>query len=150
MPLDKTEYASLQNELQTQMISDYPEVFDGPPVSGFDCPPGWQKLVRSTLEKLVEYAKAHPEVKIKVAQVKEKYGGLRIYVDFDNRTDEVNEILYQAERASYKICDDCGEPGALRHGNWIRTLCEEHANGSWPNPDWFQGDDELYEWTRKF
>lgn len=147
-----TEYDVLQKELLNQMMSDYSEIFDGPPVSGFDCPPGWEQLVRSTFAKMVDHIKEHPEAKTIVAQVKEKYGALRIYIRHKTGDETINNLLNEIGHQSYKICDWCGKPGALRHGSWIRTLCEEHAQGRWPFHEYFEGkgDTELYEWTRRF
>jgi hypothetical protein len=56
-----------------------------------------------------------------VAQIKEKYGGLRFYYDgcgFDAEVDA-------AEEASYETCEECGAPGEARKGGWIKTLCNE-------------------------
>jgi hypothetical protein len=27
---------------------------------------------------------------------------------------------------SYTICEECGAPGKLRGGGWMRTLCDKH------------------------
>ena len=88
---------------------------------------------------------------IKVIQVKEKFGGLRFYlqdgtirVDFIGvgslamqtervEYEEEHEIQAQnykkmvqaAEAESFKICEDCGAPGSPKPGRWVRTLCVE-------------------------
>jgi hypothetical protein len=86
---------------------------------------GWAGLVNEAFDKLEA-----SESFIVVDQVKEKYGGLRIYtspydVDFD-------KIIEDIERRSFEICEECGEAGKLRGGGWYRTLCEAHANGREP------------------
>lgn len=61
------------------------------------------------------------------AQVKEKFGSLRFYLD--GGTEEMHNLIDEAERASSVICEDCGKPGKMRKGGWIRCLCDEHAGG---------------------
>lgn len=59
-------------------------------------------------------------------QVKEKFGTLRFY--FDGGDDEVHGMVSMAEYMSKHTCEECGKPGKLRHGGWVRTLCDEHAH----------------------
>lgn len=60
-------------------------------------------------------------------QVKEKFGGLRFYT---NGTDDVvRGMISMAETMSFRTCEVCGNPGKVRHGGWITTLCDEHAKG---------------------
>ncbi|WP_417585019.1 hypothetical protein [Pelagibacterium sp.] len=62
----------------------------------------------------------------KTSQIKEKFGGLRIYHDCgDDRSEEVISV---AEWLSEFICEDCGAPGRLlTRGGWCRTVCDGHA-----------------------
>jgi hypothetical protein len=57
-------------------------------------------------------------------QVKEKFGGLRFY--YHGGDDEVSGMVRMAESWAAKTCETCGERGELRHGGWIRTLCDKH------------------------
>ena len=61
-----------------------------------------------------------------IVQIKEKFGGLRFYVD--GATDEVDNYIAFAEQLSNRICEECGAPGTHRDNGWIRTLCDKHAN----------------------
>ena len=64
--------------------------------------------------------------KIPVAvQVKEKFGGLRFYVD--RATDEHYNFTSFAESMSYRTCEVCGAPGKIYADGWHRTLCDIHA-----------------------
>lgn len=61
-----------------------------------------------------------------IVQVKEKFGGLRIYVNGGNK--EIWDYLRALEDRSLQICEVCGRPGRLRDSrSWWRTLCEEHS-----------------------
>jgi hypothetical protein len=59
---------------------------------------------------------------VKFDQVKEKYGGLRIY--FSGGDDYVDGLVSMAEEYSYKVCEVCGNTGKPNKGGWITTLCE--------------------------
>jgi len=91
--------------------------------------PGWYNLIY-TLTNYIDRRLEHLNKdggnrKVHVAQIKEKFGGLRYYADGD-----LDETMYGAidfaESLSYTICEECGEPGKLRSGGWIRTLCDKH------------------------
>ena len=59
----------------------------------------------------------------RASQVKEKFGGLRFYMT--TGTDEMLDLIEEAEEASYKTCEECGSQDATQNSNgWIRTLCE--------------------------
>ena len=64
----------------------------------------------------------HPTVK--VAQVKEKFGDLRFYVDggTDAWYDKAYEIIARADAK----CETCGRPGKARSTGWNMTLCSRH------------------------
>jgi hypothetical protein len=59
----------------------------------------------------------------KVVQIKEKLGGLRIYISRGN--EKMFQTIRQAEEASLVTCEDCGKPGRERGTGWIRTLCDK-------------------------
>lgn len=86
---------------------------------------GWYPLVIQLDAKLAEI---DPDYTL--AQVKEKFGGLRYYVDTVNASDDdlerFRELVREAEAASYTICDVCGLPGKANNSGWVRTRCGEH------------------------
>lgn len=59
-------------------------------------------------------------------QVKEKFGGLRFYVN--GATDKHHNYIDFAESMSYNICEQCGSPGQTYHMGWHRTLCDKHPD----------------------
>ena len=81
--------------------------------------PGWAALIDAIYDRLPE--DAH------VLQVKEKWGGLRFYVD---GTAEWLDFIDEMEARSLETCEVCGQPGKPREGGWIRTLCDEHARAA--------------------
>ena len=74
--------------------------------------------------------------KVPVAvQVKEKFGGLRFYVQA--ATDKHYQYISFAESMSYRTCEECGAPGKTYTDGWHRTLCDIHAE--------MEGREEQYE-----
>jgi hypothetical protein len=63
--------------------------------------------------------------RFELLQVKEKFGELRIRVNGAN--DDIRQRIEAAERGSFQAHEVCGQPGALREGEWIRALCDEHT-----------------------
>jgi len=95
---------------------------------GFRCGDGWFGILWrlcEDLEPLVAEAEKHTSRPFEVRQVKEKFGGLRFYVN--HRTDAICERIMGAELESIQTCEICGQPGKLWQEKWIRTLCDEHA-----------------------
>jgi hypothetical protein len=94
---------------------------------GFMCGEGWYPLIYETLDK-VQAIVDRDGLDIQVTEIKEKYGGLRIYLDGD--TDEIFELTQMAEEQSYNVCELCGKPGKLHRVNgWYMTRCEECLGG---------------------
>jgi hypothetical protein len=76
----------------------------------------------ATLEKdVVDAIKELPVI----AQVKEKFGTLRFYVD--GGTPEMHNYIEFAEAMTSITCEVCGNPGTSRTGGWIRVLCDTHS-----------------------
>ena len=85
----------------------------------FECNSGWYLLIKELIEDLVELGWDR-----EVCQVKEKFGGLRFYINAGS--DEIHDRITEAEKASYETCEVTGQPGKLRNDlGWIETLCDE-------------------------
>ena len=94
-------------------------------VWGFSCGNGWYDLIDRLSRKLEPLG-------IVASQVKEKFGGLRFYIQ--SGSEKVYELIDEAEAESYKTCENCGESGKPNEeGYWIKTLCdkcrEKYNNG---------------------
>ena len=85
---------------------------------GFECGDGWFDIVNNLSKKIAEIA---PNVE--AVQVKEKFGGLRFYINGGN--DDVYTLINNAEDLSYKTCEDCGSvENVTQTRGWIHTLCQ--------------------------
>ena len=80
---------------------------------------GWYRIVKELIEDAIELGWDR-----QVCQVKEKFGGLRFYIN--SAPEKVYDLISKAEKKSYEICEVCGEPGEMRSGGWILTLCDKH------------------------
>jgi hypothetical protein len=87
---------------------------------------GWHGLINKAFDKL----ESIKDIIIVIDQVKEKYGGLRIYTSCLH--EEFDKFILELETESYKICEKCGEPGKLRGGGWYITACDAHASSRPP------------------
>lgn len=87
---------------------------------GVECDPGWDELIFDLCEKL-DFIKFSGIV----MQIKEKFGGLRFYVQ--SATPQDYELIRAAEEKSYKTCEVCGGPGTPTDKGWIKTVCDTHA-----------------------
>jgi murein tripeptide amidase MpaA len=61
-----------------------------------------------------------------VAQCKEKFGGLRFYLDAGSTiSDQMWQLVRDAEQDSYNICEFCGaSPASISKDRWwLKSLC---------------------------
>lgn len=126
----------MKEELDNALCEKYPLLYrhrwDSPRATcmcwGFTCGDGWYKLIdelSAKLEAKIVKLKEDgvPLEKLPVAaQVKEKFGGLRFYMDY--ATEDMYDLTGEAENRSYSICEFCGDKGKTRNRSWVRTLCD--------------------------
>lgn len=92
---------------------------------------GWKDLCVRTFGKIAAaYIKHNVDMsQFYVVQIKEKFGGIRIYLGGMKPSlyEDVDDIVANAEDESLTICEVCGKPGEPRRGGWIKTLCDQCA-----------------------
>lgn len=110
------------------MEERFPKMFSSP-YGGFAVGAGWYPI----LETLCDNIQSHIDWKnretlvvpqVVVAQIKEKFGGLRFY--YDGGDDYIRGLVSMAESWADRACETCGGAGKKRNGGWIRTLCDLH------------------------
>jgi hypothetical protein len=91
--------------------------------------PQWEGSKKIITQEQIDEAKAKLDeetLKVPVAvQVKEKFGGLRFYVQAATK-EHYNYISF-AESMSYRTCESCGADGKTYTDGWHTTLCDIHA-----------------------
>ena len=102
----------------------------------------WSKKI--VTQEMIDEAKTKLDeetLKVPVAsQVKEKFGGLRFYVN--GATDKHWNYISVAENFSYRTCEDCGAPGKTYTDGWHRTLCDIHAAMAGRTEEYQSDEDE--------
>jgi len=102
--------------------------------------PQWEGSKNLITQEKIDEAKAKLDeetLRVPVAvQVKEKFGGLRFYVQA--ATDKHYSYISFAESMSYRTCEECGNPGKTYTDGWHMTLCDIHAA--------MNGKEEEYEY----
>lgn len=108
-------------ENQTEKIPTPIELF------GVECGKGWHDLIIPIIEYVNKFNEEHhlgDGEKIEFLQIKEKWGGLRIYTNYG--TKELHEMIDKAEEESYNVCENCGlrTDVGLKIDGWHMTLCK--------------------------
>ena len=116
-----------------KLLADFPYLFrlyyktvqESPMPCGFCCGDGWFEVIYELSHRIEACLKDEPKEIVDgfaVAQVKEKFGGLRYYVD--GGTEKIDQLIREAEKKCMTTCEKCGQPGKLRSGSWLLTLCD--------------------------
>jgi len=105
------------------------------------CGPGWSGplerflrdlsnlLERRSMQGPPNVERGDPSHEMRLLQVKEKLGGLRVYLSKPDA--EVRCLIRRAEESCAVTCDQCGTVGRLRVlGGLLATRCESHAMAS--------------------
>lgn len=114
-------------ELEEKLVKEFPKMFPHKRGFGFECGDGWYDLIHTLCVTIQNRIDNNQHLKIEqvvVAQVKEKFGGLRFYADGTDAT--IDGMIWFADEMSYHICEVCGAKGETNGTGWTRTTCEEH------------------------
>lgn len=120
----------MKPELQEKLIEKYPKIFSEvgmPPDKscmawGLCVGDGWYWLIDQLCELLQYGTDKNGKHQVVAAQVKEKFGGLRFYINSGD--DEQYAMIHLAENMSYSICEECGSLDDVKQTTgWIKSLC---------------------------
>jgi len=129
----------MTEELDNKLCEKYPKIFrdrHAPMIStamcwGFEHDDGWFQIIDELCNKLQKHTDENPEKhpQVVACQVKEKFGGLRFYVN--GADDYQHDLIDDAERESYETCEKCGSKENIgQTKGWITTLCKKCAEGN--------------------
>lgn len=113
------------------MEEKYPKMF-AQPYGGFAVGAGWYPILEALCSNIQHYLdwinknhEKHPVVpQVTIAQIKEKFGGLRFY--YDGGDDKIQGMVRMAEAWADAVCEDCGAPATKKTTGWIRNVCDKH------------------------
>ena len=130
------------DEFVAKLEAKHPEMFANP-YGGVAVGEGWWPIIEALCMQIDSYTKWKNNTReallkdnpynhkipdqvpqVVVAQIKEKFGGLRFY--YEGGDDHISGMVRMAESWAARSCEECGKPGKSRSGGWIRTLCDEH------------------------
>lgn len=90
----------------------------------FEVPFGWIDLVEQCCEELEPILRKNNMYDAyMIFQVKEKFGSLRWYANYEDV--EINNILNRYEVISTKICVECGAQATRTSKEWIGHYCDK-------------------------
>ncbi|KAJ7506748.1 ribonuclease H-like domain-containing protein [Mycena galericulata] len=107
----------MRPELEERLKNDFPTLFK------LDCScdigNGWEPLLRRLC------ADIQHENGLSFTQIKEKFGGLRVYTTA--ASDKVHKRVEEAAEESFTTCEKCGEDGHLAEtlSGWTFVMCQE-------------------------
>lgn len=116
------------NEIQLQIEELKKKILPGywPAI---DVDEGWYQLVMDCDRELTQI---DPDYKI--AQVKQKYGGLRYYFQssLSGERKAMDDVVAKYEAVAAATCEATGNPGVLMksEGGWVKTLDPEYASST--------------------
>lgn len=92
----------------------------------YECGNGWEPLILEVKELVDKYNSNLPNNKepLEFIQIKEKWGGLRIYLNY--YPNNFADMLEGIEERSWSICEYCGTDKNVtkeRTHGWVMSLC---------------------------
>lgn len=115
-------------------------------LSYIECEEGWYVIIDTCLGLINNLLKDFDsDHEFKICQIKEKFGGLRMYYDYnycyehkdrfyENVIKKVDDYILFAESLSFRTCEFTGSNKNVRlvrkggkNFGWMKTLCEEEA-----------------------
>lgn len=120
----------MNKALEKILVERYPKIFrdygkdpkDTAMHWGISVGPGWFKIINTLCKQLSKF-----EDEVIASQVKEKFGGLRFYIESVSPENhkEIYQYIEDAEVKSIETCEYCGEPGRRKGGGWVKTICDK-------------------------
>lgn len=121
-------------ENTSRLLKKYPKIFRQYKLSckqtamcwGFDCGNGWFWLIDVLCGAITEHIKCNKDVgQVEATQVKEKWGGLRFYIDGGD--DYIDHIISFAEGLSFGVCELCGamDGVTINKTGWLQAKCKK-------------------------
>ena len=124
----------MDEKLEKELYKKYPKLFRQKDLSmqetcmnwGICTGNGWYWLIDNLCNCIQGYIDDNNKPQAEAVQVKEKFGGLRFYL---NGADEyIQGMVSLAETMSYSTCESCGVTTDIMHTKgWIKTLCKSCA-----------------------
>jgi len=88
-----------------------------------ECGEGWLELIKNCIQECIDAGWDK-----KICQIKQKFGGLRFYINTAN--DEVWNVIRKYEDLSFETCEICGSTKnvTVEGKSWTQALCDKCRN----------------------
>ena len=102
-----------------------------------EVPFGWQQFALTYFEKIEKILNDHDAKDyLRIIEVKEKWGKLRIYYSFVNNSkheqnkwiEDIDRLFSTLENESWKICIDCGRQANYQTNDYVIPVCDKCKN----------------------
>ena len=134
----------MRNKEEHEIFNWYPELCEyglltkkecNEPIAwyGIECGRGWYKIIRATIDTIDRYCKKYDILDdIRIAQIKEKFAGLRIYINYSNNTltahyKAIEAIINEGAVEASKTCEVCGTytgESNLKGEGYVYNMCD--------------------------
>ena len=97
---------------------------------GIECEAGWFPILTKLFDlfEVICIEEQISPAEITIIQIKEKFGGLRVYYSGPDKIyGRTRKAVRVAEAEASKTCEVCGVPGeGCVSNSWHKTVCKEH------------------------
>jgi hypothetical protein len=126
---------------QADLIARYPQLFNQELDGRVTAPgypnteDGWRDLIETAIGRIASAVTAVPGASLKIGQIKQKFGTLRLYVVRRDKLPEatcaaIEEAICLGKARSACTCETCGAEGRLYNkSGYLFTACDQHAQG---------------------
>lgn len=111
-----------------QLPRQYSRIFDQRLPIPMQIRSGWIEIVDDLFDRLTALVSSERIANLRIVQVKEKFGLLRIYFILTGGSPRLLEMIQAAANeaceSSLYCCEICGSRGVLYEGPWWRVRCD--------------------------
>ena len=95
----------------------------------WECGKGWWPMIEKVASAIDTFNTSNQENPIEVSQIKQKFGGLRIY--HYNAPEDIRQLIDEAIEASWHTCERCGATEGITTNleGYRLTLCPDCRKG---------------------
>lgn len=116
----------MRNKLQQNLFVEFPFLYGH--MRGLEIQDGWYDILYKMSWRISNYIVTSQSglslQDVAASCVKEKFGGLRVYLNTKIPNTYIDGIVSDAMTEAWETCECCGYPGSLRQDGWWQTLCD--------------------------
>ena len=92
---------------------------------GIEVGDGWYDILDELCERIQTHCDNNGYDEVRFSQIKEKYGTLRVYVNFGS--DEIYDYIDEAQERSSHVCELCGSKRGKLYDDfgWLSVRCKK-------------------------